>query len=193
MEELIIQTLAGLVVAILSGSAGYLVRKRFPYAYGANHTSHNYTDINSYGHLSGIWHTYCISYNPEDISEPVWLHGKEELQIEKNHIKGTVEYINHPVVSSFHYQVKGEIRAGRMLLTETAIEDTTEFSSNFFPNLLSAKILVGFWSGQDNLLRPIAGPIVLSRSELAQGDLNKVLKNSNLQIIPVGEYKLNYK
>jgi len=191
MEELIIQTLAGLVVALLSGITGYLIRKKFSTEGNILPVPRNYNEPRSYGHLNGNWHCYWISYDPADILRPAWIHGVEEIQIEKNNVKGISEHINHPVVTSFHYRIKGEIRAGRMILTETAIEDPTEFISAFYPNLLSSKLLAGFWTGQDNLLRPITGPIILARDELTHDKLEKVLKNSNLRIVPIGEYRLD--
>lgn len=53
-----------------------------------------------------------------------------------------------------------------MILTESGIQDSSEFLLSFFSNLLSDKILAGLWIGFDWQHKYICRPIILSKSEM---------------------------
>ncbi len=75
-----------------------------------------------------------------------------------------------------------------MIITDTCVEDESDYVSVFYPNLRSPVLLIGIWTGLNNLLRPTAAPAILSRKEMSADDLNTTLKSSDLSLIPIGEY-----
>jgi len=188
MSELDIQVLAGLVVVLTAGAAGFLLRIRFPshdqILLGPSH----HIDTNSYSHLDGSWHFYWISYGPSDGLQPIWLHGTQELQVQKHIVKGTAQHVNYPV-DDLHYLLTGEIRFGRMIITDTSLEDESDYASVFFSNLRSKTLLIGIWTGLDNLLRPISAPAILSRKEMSSNELNDALRTSLLILVPIDQCK----
>lgn len=190
MDELIIQVLAGIIVLVLSASAGFLFRSRMIQESFVLPKGRRATDTQSYAHLNGKWHLYWLSYAPSNPSEPVWMHGLQELQVEKNLVRGKTQFVEHPMLSTYS-TLRGEIRSGRMIVLDLYSGDETEFASVIYPNLRSGKLLVGIWNGLDNLLRPIAAPAILIRDEADAQKLNKVLKDSTMSLIPIGEYRIH--
>lgn len=192
MDDLTIQIVGGLVVVVISGSSGYLSRKfffnddRILPKMGSN------VEIKNYSHLNGRWHLYWVSYNPPNPSEPVWFKGIQFFNINKNMVTGTTEHVEHPI-RDLHYKMKGEIRAGRMIFTDTCMEDETDYATILIPNLRSMNQLVGIWTGLDNLLRPIAAPCVFSRKELNASELNMAIKDSPMSLVPIANYKVGFK
>lgn len=56
-----------------------------------------------------------------------------------------------------------------------------ELSASFtYPRLLSNKVLVGVWAGQDYDEVISAGPVVLSRNELSASTLAELVRNERL-------------
>lgn len=188
MNDLATQIVAGLVVIAISGIGGFLIRKRFFPENRVLPEARRYVEKQGYSHLNGKWHFYWISYAPANPSEPVWLKGAQFFEINKNRLKGTTEHIGHPL-GDLHFRIQGEIRAGRLLFTDTCIEDETDYASALFPNLRSPTLLVGMWVGLDNLMRPIAAPCVLSRKELTAEKLNEAIRSSTMSLVPIGEFK----
>ncbi len=191
MIELIIQIAAGLVVAAVSGAGGFLLRKRYFPENRVLPEGHSHVEQESYSHLNGRWHLYWVSYNPTT-GQPIWWHGIEVLKIKENHVQGTTEVVDlsHPF-GNMHYKLQGEIRAGRMLVTDTCIEDDSDYVTIFYPNLRNAALLIGIWTGLDNLLRPTAAPAILSRKEMNANELNKALKSLQMSLVPIGEFDLS--
>lgn len=187
MGDLSSEIIAGVVVAILSGLGGFLIKSRFFTENFILPKAVRHVETQSYTHLSGKWHLYWLSYNPRDASRPVWMHGVQDLKVNKNRVEGTTELVDHPI-GDLHYKVQGEVRGGRMIATDICIEDETEFASLTYPNLQSRNLLVGIYVGFDNLVRPTSAPAILSRSEMSADELNRALKHSTIQLIPKGEY-----
>ena len=120
------------------------------------------------------------------------MYGLKELFVDKDLVQGYTELNDHPV-DDLHYKLQGEIRAGKMIFTDTCVEDEAEIASLFFPNLRSKTLLVGIWMGLDNLLRPISAPVVLSRNEMSSDELNRVVKEANISMVLAENHKIHYR
>lgn len=193
MPPIIDEVIGGLVVAILSAIGGFLFRMKFFSANGVLPRRPRKPEKESYSHLNGKWHLYFLTRASSVNPEPFWIHGNEELRvIGKNEVAGTTHIadVNHPS-SGLNYEVHGEIRHGKMILTDNCLEDETEFASIIIPNLRSAVILIGIWTGFDNDVHLVSGPVILSRTELSASDLNQLAKKSTMGLIPMGpDYRL---
>ena len=97
------------------------------------------------------------------------------LKIDKCNVQGTIEHINHPS-NDLTFRVQGEIRGGKMVLVDIAVEDDADVNSSMWINLRSGTCLTGIWNGTDNLLRPIAAPAILTRKVMSVDELNSTIK-----------------
>lgn len=193
MNDIMTEVVAGIILLVISGASGlvgFLIRRRYFKDISILPKSNKRVEGDSYVHLNGKWHLYWVSFASLKPSEPLWFHGIQELQVEKNIVRGTTEFVDHPVLNLYS-NLQGEIRAGNMIVVDTYSGDETEFASVIYPNLRSKTLLVGIWNGLDNLLRPIAAPAVLSRKELSENELNVILIQSPMSLIPAGEYQLH--
>jgi hypothetical protein len=188
MTDLAVQVLAGIIVAALSGVAGFLIRRAADQRQWVLPGGRP-AEKESYLHLNGTWHLYWISFDPFNGRDPIWFQGTQKLQINKNRVTGTTELINHPL-GSLHFILKGEVRAGRMIITDVCVEDETEFATVVYSNVRFHTQLFGIWTGLDNKLRPIAAPALLSREERNVDELNKLLAGSPLLLVAVNPRKV---
>lgn len=189
MNEVLVQVIGGIIVAVISAVVGFLIKSKFFQHKFILPVVQQQREKESYKHLNGKWHLYWLSYVPSNPSDPFWMHGLQELQVDRNFVTGTTQFVGHPVLS-LHSNLQGEIRAGRMIILDVCVEDETEFASVIYPNLRSNTLLVGIWNGLDNLLRPSAAPTILSRDELSEEELNGILRHTLISITPPGEYKV---
>lgn len=145
----------------------------------------------NFTHLNGLWEQYYLTFCGPIDSQPIWLHGIQKIQILRNHfVRGTTELADHPT-NELDYLLHGEIRGGRLILTDSCLQNETEFASIIFPDLRSDKLLVGIWSGFDNNLRLIGAPVIWSRTELSASELNEYARNAPMYLVALGpEYVL---
>jgi len=184
MSALVNDIIAGLLVALISGVSGYLVKQRFFQDIKILPSkSHNVGKID-YSYLSGVWHVYCITRNPID-PNPIWIHGIREYKIKKNKIQVTARFIDHPS-GELTYNGYGEIRHGRMINMDYSVLDETEFIYSVFTNLVKSE-LVGIWMGFDGFDHQIAAPAILSRAQKSPNELNEILRSSTTTIIPISQ------
>lgn len=186
MGDLGANIIAGMTVAIVSGIGGFVLKQVYFEGAFVLPKARRYVEKGSYSHLSGTWHLYWLSHGTSQ-GEIRWMHGIQELQVTKNKVLGSTEFIDHPF-GSLHFTLRGEIRAGRMLITDQCLEDETEFAVVMYPNLRNARVLVGVWAGLDNRLSPTAAPVVLSRDEMSAGALNETVRTSTVSVIAGGEH-----
>jgi len=186
MTDLWIQIAAGLTVALVSGAVGYIIRQRFfqeirilPGSYAPEKADYSY--------LSGTWHLYYLTRMPIDPG-PIWIHGIQELKVKKNKVEGITRMADHPS-NELRYQVHGEIRQGRMINTDYSLQDETEFASLIYTNLLKS-CLIGIWTGFDGFNHSIAAPAILSRAEKSIEELNELLGNSTITLVPASQLSM---
>jgi len=185
MGEVVNGIIAGIVVAILSGIGGFLIRQKFYPEHQILPRKPKKREIEGYSHLNGEWHLYFLTRDAYVGDEPIWIHGLQELQvIHNNQVVGSTKIIDHPS-SELHYEVHGEIRYGRMIITDNCIQDETEFASVILPNLRSATLLQGIWTGFDNNVHLISAPVILSRSEMTEDELNEAITKTTISLVPM--------
>lgn len=187
MNDLWIQISAGLIVALVSGIVGYVIRQRFFQEIRILPTGSHALEKADYSHLSGTWHLYYLTRMPID-PDPIWIHGIQELKVKKNKVEGATRMTDHPS-NELRYKVHGEIRQGRMINTDYSLQDETEFASLIYTNLLKSH-LVGIWMGFDGFNHQIAAPAVLSRTEKSVQELNELISTSTATLIPASQASL---
>jgi hypothetical protein len=141
----------------------------------------------NYKSLNGRWYLYWLSFIPNNDS-PVWLHGICDLQVNGKYAIGKVRLINHPS-GNVHFLQKGEFRDKKLILADVCIENDNEFATIIYSNLANSDCIIGIWNGLDNLGSPIAGPNVMSRQQLSSEDLNQLVQQENIRLIPPGKYE----
>src|SRR5882672_9408450 len=112
MSGLLLQIIAGIIVALVSGITGFIVKKRFFNEFFLLPKADHYIETGSYSHLNGDWHLYWLSYSHSNNSVPLWMHGRQRLKIKKARVEGSSEFVDH-VYKHLHFKLQGEIRAGR--------------------------------------------------------------------------------
>lgn len=189
VSEILVQVIAGVIVAAVAGASGFLLRTAS--SGDVLPVVRNGKKHQSYEHLSGRWNLYYLTRASSISGDPFWVHGINALQVTPSgRVRGETEIPGHPT-STLDYVIQGEIRHGRMILTDSCRQDDTEFASIIYPNLRPDTILVGIWVGFDNDVRLVSGVAVLSRDELNGKDLNQAALASNLGFIPAeASYKL---
>jgi len=191
MSDLLVEIFAGIAVLILSGigsAVGILIKNRYfkerrvlPETLVKKKVDKRYT------YLKGSWNLYWLSYNPSNSSDIVWFKGIQELNVKNYYVYGITEFPDHPLLT-LPSKLVGEIHSGKLIVLDMYTGDENEFTSIIYHSLRSENLLVGIWNGFDNLLRPVAGPAILSREELGVHDLNLIVKQSMLTLIVPGEY-----
>ena len=151
MEQLTVEVIAGLVVAILSAIGGFLLRSKSAQDNWVLPRASRHVEKQSYTHLNGKWHLFWLSYHPEDNKKPFWFHAVQGLTVDGSRVQGGTKFDAASPMPGLNSKIQGEIRAGTIIMTDTCVEDETEFASVIYPNLRSRELLVGAWSGLDNL------------------------------------------
>lgn len=129
---------------------------------------------NYYTELEGKWHEYHLTRGNKGL---VWLCGGEcNLDMKGHHIKGSHTLIHPEGQGLLNYKIVGEIRNGKLILTENCTKTPTEFFTVIYPNLLSNEILVGIWTGFDWEQKGISGPMILSRKKINKKDMQDSIK-----------------
>lgn len=188
MNQLTVEVVGGLIVILISGLGGFLLKSRFFQRTSILPSIGRSEETKLYKHMDGEWNLYWLSYHPADSSKPYWFHGKQTLNISKNLVTGSTKFDDKSPMAGLTSKLQGEIRAGKMIVLDVCVQDETEFASVIYPNLRSDQLLVGTWNGLDNLLRPIAAPAILSRKELTDEQLNEALSRSTLVVIPIDRF-----
>ena len=192
MVEILIQVIAGITIILLSGSVGLLVRNNFFRQIRVLPRGSGKADKRSYSHLNGDWHLYFVTRGASTKDEPFWVHGHTNIQVRRNNqVTGKTHIFDHPV-SDLDYRLQGEIRFGRMILTDTCLQDETEYATLLFTNLRSSNVLIGIWTGFDNDVHAIAAPSVMSRDELSRDQLNEMIRKSTMSLVQCGPDYLLY-
>lgn len=185
MDELTIQVIAGIIVGVLLSSGGFLIKKRFFFENFVLPKRRSKNETESYTHLNGEWYVYYLARNESFYPEPFWVHGILKLKIKGYQIEGS-SHIRDYSITKLDYIIKGEIRHGKMILTDVCLQDETDFASMVFSKLWCTSILIGIWIGFDWQVQPTAAPIILSRNLLSEKDLNKTMMESGLNIESMG-------
>lgn len=191
MSDLFMRVLAGLLVVIISGAGGYLLRKIIYPEGSILPDGFRRRAQETYSHLSGEWHQYYLTYDTSVGPDPIWLHGIQEVGlVGKYRIEGCTRLTDHPS-SELQYVIHGEIRTGRLIITDSCVQDETEFASIIFPDLRSGTKLIGIWVGRDNNLHLIGAPVVWSRVEMSADQLNRAAERAPMHLVPIGvDYEL---
>jgi hypothetical protein len=173
MDSLSSQIIAGILVSLFSLFIGVLINERFfsdrsilPLPPKA--TKH------SYAHLNGKWESYHITHDSSLHSGSFWLHTEIQLKISKNHILEGKITEKHPT-SPLDYELRGEIRGGRVIMIANCVQDPSDFFTYIFFNVYSRSTLIGIWSGSDWQRKFTIASVIFSRSELNADELNKLL------------------
>lgn len=184
MTDLFALLISGTVASVVGAVSGAYFHKRvfadlrvLP-GHAENKAKQNYS------HLGGTWHEYHLTMDVTLSEEPLWAQKKYDLIIKRGiFIKGNCLNVAHPT-ANLNYDIRGEVRAGRMVITEYCRQDQTEFVCSIYPNLLSGSLLVGIWNGFDFARQPIAAPSILSRDELEISSLSNILDRYDMNLIP---------
>jgi hypothetical protein len=189
VSDILVQVIAGVIVATVAGISGFLVRRA---------SSGNILPVvrknkksQSYEHLTGVWNLYYLTRASNISKDPFWIHGINALKVTRaGRVRGETRIPGHPT-STLDYVIQGVIRHGKMILTDSCLQDDTEFASIIYPNLRPDRMLVGIWLGFDNDVHLVAGAAVLSRKELSDKELNDAATASDLRFLsPAATYTL---
>ncbi|MDK2980885.1 MAG: hypothetical protein PWQ55_1232 [Chloroflexota bacterium] len=190
MNDLWIQIIAGLVVALISGFLGFLIKERI-----INQSNilpgKSVKDRLDYSNLDGNWHLYYFTRYPYLDSSPFCIHASQKIEIyQKNKVRGETYMPDHPSFN-LKYIVQGEIRHGKMIVTDYCIHDETEFASIIYPDLIRPD-LVGIWTGFDGENKLISAPVIMSRVERNQKELKNILLSVPINLISIEDISWKY-
>lgn len=144
---------------------------------------------NYYDQMGGMWYEYHLTRGKGGL---VWLCGGEcNLKIGKHYVKGNHSLIHPEGDGTLDYQIVGEIRNGRLILTANCIKTPTEFFTAIYPNLLSKEKLMGIWMGFDWEQKAIGGPMILSRKKINKHVIDNIIKNKEIEHYLIKEDEIN--
>jgi hypothetical protein len=126
-----------------------------------------------YSHLSGEWFQYHLTMDKKKGKGPIWVAHKETLVVSQ--LFKVTGGSQNDYETPLQYKILGRIVHGRMIFqysNELLEEDRVTVVIN---NLLSGKLLLGTWSGQDFNKVHTTGPIVFSRTPLSEDKLDEIL------------------
>lgn len=118
--------------------------------------------------LTGRWHQYHLSIDPDAGGRPIWIHHEEVIRISSwGRVRGSSVSLYE---KRLEYSITGYIR-GRVMRLWFQNENTEEdMALVVYPNLIHRGILIGMWVGEDFDKNWCSGPILLSRDELPSDD-----------------------
>lgn len=192
MVEVVVQVIAGLVVAACSGVSGYILRRNRPTPSRLIPSVDVPIGV-SYSYLDGAWHFHYVSRHPSVNENQLWLHAHASLKVRGAEIEGLLEmpFDEHPS-NNLKYRFYGEIREGRISLRATSLLDPADFFVIIFPNVVKTE-LVGLWMGFDGENHLFAGPCTLLREEGEIRELTSLIRASSVSVAQEPLASLGYR
>jgi hypothetical protein len=107
------------------------------------------------------------------------------LNIKGRFVEGSTNIPDHPEANIL-YHLHGEIRGGKLLISDYCVQDETEFATMIYPDLMKPS-LSGIWNGLDGHNHLIAAPTILSRVERTPCELINILQQSIFNLVDIHE------
>lgn len=122
------------------------------------------------------FNVYYLTHRRRDeiLAQPIWKHGLETLIVEGRSVRGKRSVDDDPL-DACTYTIKGEIRNGKMILTDECDTDPNDFACIVYPNHRPMQ-RVGIWVGPGTQVGIAAGPIVLTKAVMTEDSLNEAAR-----------------
>lgn len=174
------EIVAGLAVTGIAGAVGFILKSRF-------FTKPTYlpeipfpSEINAYRFMAGTWHEYHYTFDPK-IKEPRYLtHAVAEIALEKNLVITGEAKVQVSHRRSLNYKIRGQVNSGNLYYTGVCVEDPSDAYTAMFKNLLDDQVS-GIISGWDYDKCSYTSPILLSKVELSEEEVEKILLQSKIK------------
>ena len=135
----------------------------------------------NFSHLSGKWEQYHLTKDKANVNNEVWVHNTDMLSVNKvRNVNGDSE--NHYTTKLF-YKIKGRIDDNRLVIKYYNKNTSEKGVVVYVDNVLSKDILHGIWIGYDFDQHLTVGPIIYSRIEMNDTELESIIRNYRLNII----------
>jgi hypothetical protein len=168
---------------ILSVFVDHFIRKISPHKV----LPFNYISKNKeYSSLETLKYEYRIAINHKT-DKPCWIRSNIKLKLHNNLLSGIHKryYCLSPKKEIITFRVTGEIRNGKMIFTETNLDNHTHYFSAIYNNLLSPMFIGGILIDFEDNKFPSTYTI-LSTELLESKDLNGfLLENNFTQLIDI--------
>lgn len=133
-----------------------------------------------YSHLSGEWFQYHLTLDKTNHNAPIWVCHKDVIRVSLL-FKVTGDSSND-YKTKLQYRIAGQIDSGRLIFHyENALTDEEEVTV-IVDNVLSSDLLNGVWIGYNFDKTLTTGPIIFSRVQMSEPDLDNLL-NTRRDII----------
>jgi hypothetical protein len=178
MGTQIIIAIIGAVATIMSAlGTRFVLRKYFPERSILATKPEKSEEEEAYKHLEGKWQQYNLTRDTSISSLPFWVQYEGELHIHQGRfVEGSIIGTKHH--ARLRYNIKGDIKYGKMILTYDCVQEPAEFATMIYPDLLNRELLVGALIGFDYQRNPIGSPVILSKNFRTAQELNEIVRTS---------------
>ena len=175
--------LAGLVVAAISGSFGFLINSRF---FTKNRYLPQLKDPETtrpYSFFDGKWHEYHFTFDPkvdQAKAAKCLVHAEATLSLERNLVVTGLSLVKADHRRGLQYAIRGQISSGNLYYTAICTDDPSDTYAAMFRNLLDED-LQGTILGWDYSKTPYAGPLLLCKTELSPAEAEERLNSIEIR------------
>jgi hypothetical protein len=181
--------LAGLAVAGISGSFGFLIKSRFFTKNKYLPTLKEPDELRPYTVFDGTWHEYHFTFDPKVTrasAAKCLVHAEATLSLERDFVVTGVSQVKAEHRRGLRYAIRGQIRSGNFYYTAICIDDPSDAYAAMFSNLLDED-LQGTILGWDYSKTPYAGPLILCKHELSSAEAEERLNSIGIRFFGATE------
>lgn len=172
--------LGGLIVAAISGFAGFILKAQFASRELFLPVSPIAQESDAYGYINGTWHEYHFSYDPEFSNVPVLIHALFSLRVNKNLIVIGNANIKFADRMELDYLLRGEIRSGILCFTMVCKNDPSSSVCSMYNNLLNDR-LRGMTVALNFEKKLYSTPSYMTKNELSEDQAKDILKKGDIK------------
>ncbi|MDH3997491.1 MAG: hypothetical protein OET90_01510 [Desulfuromonadales bacterium] len=177
--EIIETVIAGLVVAIISSCAGFLLNSTV-FSKGEYLPNVPKPDSRGYQFFPGKWHEYHFTYDPK-LEGARWLASAEiNFELDKNFIVDGTGFFATEHRRVLNYLYRGQISSGSLYYTAVCKEDPDDAYCVLFRNINDDQ-LIGVIAGLDYEKHLFSSPILLSKEPVNTTNAGKILDAAKIK------------
>lgn len=167
-----------IIASAIVGPAGYFLRTYLQDRWlpGKSQTS----ERSAYSFINRDWFVYHFTSDQKVSTKPVLATSTIKLTLKRHMLVEGTEETQIPDHDPLHYNLRGEIRAGQLIITGVCVEDPSDAYVCLFPNLIERKS-VGISIGRDYKGSHYASPAVLSRKSLTESEVIQQIIGSGIR------------
>ncbi len=177
--EIIESVIAGLIVAFIAGTTGFLLKSKV-FSKETYLPKVPKLDSRGYQFFPGKWHEYHFTYEPKSDGERWLAHAEINFEIDKNFIVDGSGFFPTQQRRVLNYMYRGQISSGNLYYTAVCEEDPDDAYCVLFRNINDDQ-LVGVIAGLDYEKHLFSSPILLSKEPVSTTKAENILEFAKIK------------